>query len=81
MVFCSHHDYHNIKRLFYLFDTFLKDDSDEPKLMYIWGHSYEFGRNNNWGRIERFCESACGRIIFGTRQISKYTIITLICTD
>lgn len=27
-----------------------------PRLMYIWGHSYEFDRDNNWNRIEEICE-------------------------
>jgi hypothetical protein len=27
-------------------------------LFYIWGHSYEFHRQNNWDIIEAFCESA-----------------------
>lgn len=53
--------HHNNEHLFDLLDAFLKDDSDEPKLMYIWGHSFEFGRDNNWDRIERFCESAGGK--------------------
>jgi hypothetical protein len=26
------------------------------KLMYVWGHSFEFERNNNWNLIENFCE-------------------------
>ena len=26
------------------------------KLMYIWGHSYEFSMANNWDVIEKFCE-------------------------
>lgn len=25
------------------------------KLMYVWGHSYEFDRDNNWEVIEDFC--------------------------
>ena len=25
-------------------------------LCYIWGHSYEFNRDNNWGVIENFCK-------------------------
>ena len=25
------------------------------KLMYVWGHSFEFERNNNWNLIENFC--------------------------
>lgn len=26
-----------------------------PRLFYVWGHSYEFDRNNNWDRIEEIC--------------------------
>ena len=25
-------------------------------MMYVWGHSYEFGRDNNWAIMEKFCE-------------------------
>lgn len=25
-------------------------------MMYVWGHSYEFDRDNNWDTIEKFCE-------------------------
>ena len=31
------------------------------KLFYIWGHSFEFDRDNNWDRIEKICESLGGR--------------------
>lgn len=31
------------------------------KLMYVWGHSYEFTRDDNWNVIEEFCELAGGR--------------------
>ena len=27
-----------------------------PRLFYIWGHSYEFDRNDNWERIEEICK-------------------------
>ncbi len=26
-----------------------------PRLFYLWGHSYEFDRNNNWKHIENLC--------------------------
>ncbi len=29
-----------------------------PKVLYIWGHSYEFNLANNWDRIEEFCKKA-----------------------
>lgn len=31
------------------------------KLMYVWGHSYEFDNNNNWEVIEEFCKYMGGR--------------------
>ncbi len=30
-------------------------------MMYVWGHSYEFDRDNSWGLIEEFCEFIGGR--------------------
>lgn len=31
------------------------------RLLYIWGHSYEFDRDDNWELIEGVCESLAGR--------------------
>lgn len=31
------------------------------KLMYVWGHSYEFDNNKNWEVIEEFCKYMGGR--------------------
>ena len=31
------------------------------KLMYVWGHSYEFDNDDNWHVIEEFCEYIGGR--------------------
>ena len=30
-------------------------------LFYVWGHSYEFDRDNNWDVIEEFCKMIGGR--------------------
>ncbi len=30
-------------------------------LMYVWGHSYEFDRDDNWDLIESFCEMMSGQ--------------------
>ena len=30
-------------------------------MMYVWGHSYEFDRDNIWDKIEEFCEFIGGR--------------------
>lgn len=27
-----------------------------PRLLYIWGHSYEFDRNDNWALMEEICQ-------------------------
>lgn len=31
------------------------------KLMYVWGHSYEFDADDNWDRMEEFCRIVGGR--------------------
>ena len=30
-------------------------------LFYVWGHSYEFDRNDNWDHLERICEQISGK--------------------
>lgn len=35
--------------------------SREPLLYYLWGHSFEFDRNQDWDVIERFCDQAAGK--------------------
>ena len=30
-------------------------------LFYVWGHSFEFARDNNWDLIEEFCKMMAGR--------------------
>lgn len=32
-----------------------------PRLFYVWGHSFEFDRNDNWQRLTDICESLAGR--------------------
>jgi len=34
---------------------FLELKRRQGKLLYVWGHSYEFNDNNNWDLIEEFC--------------------------
>lgn len=43
-----------------------KDDDqnfmrNNPMLFYVWGHSYEFDRDNNWEVLEELCEYVGGR--------------------
>ena len=51
--------HHNDDKLFSLADEFLnhKKQIRKPWLFYLWGHSYEFDVDNNWDRIEKFCET------------------------
>lgn len=56
--------HHDDKKLFSLLETFLSGEPRERDggwLFYVWGHAYEFERENNWDRIERFCEQVGGR--------------------
>ncbi len=34
---------------------------NQPKLFYIWGHSFEFTNNNNWEHIEEICQKLSGK--------------------
>ena len=52
--------HHNNPELQPLVNKFLNSDR-ELALFYLWGHSYEFERNNNWNVIEEFCESICSK--------------------
>ena len=59
--------HHNNPRLFELVDKFLGIEkasyfwSNKPRLFYLWGHSAEFKRDDNWDLIERFGEKIGGR--------------------
>jgi hypothetical protein len=46
-----------------LVDRFLNETPrhPNPKLFYLWGHTYEFETNNNWEVIEEFASYIGGR--------------------
>lgn len=47
----------------------------QPRLFYLWGHSYEFERDNNWDHLEAICEklSGCEDTWYATNmEIYKY---------
>ena len=45
-----------------LVDPFLADTrTRQPKLLFLWGHSYEFGNDDNWDLIETVCARLGGR--------------------
>ncbi len=53
-----HHN-HSLMEMAEKFNAF--DHSVHPRLFYVWGHSYEFDNDNNWGLIEDFCAMMGGR--------------------
>lgn len=59
--------HHNNPQIMTYIDTFLKLNVSEevikrqyPRLFYIWGHSHEFDRHDNWDRIENICKTFTG---------------------
>ncbi len=55
--------HHNNPNLFEYLDDFLAVDADKqysalrkPLLFYLWGHSSEYDKNNNWEILEEFCK-------------------------
>ena len=55
--------HHNAPELMQLADKFLNEQEryPNPKLFYLWGHTYEFDTNNNWEVIEKFGEYIGGK--------------------
>lgn len=50
------------ERLFDLAEEFIALETDEPKLFYIWGHTYELDAGvGQWERFEKFCEFISGK--------------------
>ena len=52
-------------------DAFLALETDEPKLLYIWGHSYELDYNESrWVRFEELCKKLSGKadVFYGTNK-------------
>lgn len=58
--------------LFTLASEFVNLKPTEPKLFYIWGHSYEFDEDNGiyWDKFEEFCKLISNRddIFYGTNR-------------
>lgn len=54
--------HHDDEKLMELAEEFLTMDvPDAPKLFYIWGHTFEFERNNNWDMFESFMQKISGK--------------------
>ena len=54
-----HHNDPNLMQMAEMFANLNK--KQYLKLMFVWGHSYEFDNNNNWKVIEEFCKYMGGR--------------------
>ena len=54
--------YHHreMDKMFELGERFLKLDTDEPQLFYIWGHAYEFDIHDTWDKFEAFLQMMAG---------------------
>lgn len=54
--------HHDDPALMALLEQFLAQNAqEEPRLFYLWGHSYEFEQNDNWPVIEKFAQAVCRR--------------------
>lgn len=52
-------------------EKFLNLETDEPQLLYIWGHSYELDYDEScWARFEKLCKALSGKedIFYGTNK-------------
>lgn len=59
--------HHNNPEIFNYIDKFLEWNVSEgyvsrrdSKLFYIWGHAFEFDRNDNWDLVDKICEKLGG---------------------
>ena len=56
-----HHANRNLTELTEKFISATPAAKDDPMLFYLWGHAYEFERDNNWEIIENFAEKIGNR--------------------
>ncbi|MBR3251319.1 MAG: polysaccharide deacetylase family protein [Erysipelotrichaceae bacterium] len=48
--------HHGDKKLMELLEGFVNTSARKPQLFYLWGHSYEFDRDDSWNIIEKALE-------------------------
>ncbi len=53
--------HHNNPHVFELCDRFIEMKNEAPQLFYLWGHSFELEKDNNWDRIEAISEKISGK--------------------
>lgn len=72
----SGHHKDNILDLYKLIES-PKAQWGNPRLLYIWGHSHEFGHEGNWDLMEEFCKTAAGHDhIWYATNIEIYDYVT-----
>lgn len=56
--------------MFRMGEEFLNLTPDEPKIFYVWGHTYEFDGEDSWERMEEFLKMMAGKddIFYGTNK-------------
>lgn len=58
-------------------DEFVELDSQDPKLFYLWGHSHEFGLEDNWELLIDICNKISGKDdIWYATNIDIYNYVT-----
>lgn len=64
------HHLKDTEKLFELAHEFINLKTDDKKIFYVWGHSYEFDIENTWDLFESFCKLISGRddIIYATNR-------------
>ena len=77
--------HHDNPALFEYIDSFVNLDvlgkkyyaHRQPRLFYLWGHSFEFDRKDNWDRLTEICERLSGRDdIWYATNIEIYNYVT-----
>lgn len=54
--------HHDDPKLSELTQCFLEDEvTEHPEMFYVWGHTFEFDRNDNWNVIETLFEQVSGK--------------------
>ena len=51
----------NVKKFLEIDETRLYSSAMYPRLFYLWGHTYEFDKDDGWNLIEKFCNEISGK--------------------
>jgi peptidoglycan/xylan/chitin deacetylase (PgdA/CDA1 family) len=51
-------------------------DDRHPRLFYLWGHSYEFDRDDNWDRVEALCDILVSGDVWCATNMEVYDYVT-----